>query len=166
MNLTDFMNTAAFPHEATLLIGDGQKLAVTYRASDPARAKAAILAATGEELTALGFDPDVMLTAVAGRTPSGEEGKAFKDALDKLDGEGAARLQDVLRKADGAALADVLGSVEGITESGERVAMDGPVTAESCAALPADLTRAVLQLVAGACLPAEKLDFLGRSRKG
>ncbi len=166
MNLTDFLTSGTFPHEATLLIGGGKKLAITYRASDPARAKAAILAAAGEELTVLGFDPEVMLTAVAGRTPSGDEGKAFKDALDKLDGEGAARLQDTLRKADGAALADVLGSVEGITESGERVPMDGPVTAESCSAMPADLTRTILQLVAGACLPAEKLDFLGRSRRG
>jgi len=165
MNLTDFLTSGTFPHEAILLIGGGKKLAITYRASDPARAKAAILAASGAELTVLGFDAEVMLTAVAGRTPSGDEGKAFKDALDNLDGEGAAHLQDTLRKADGAALADVLGSVEGITESGERVPMDSPVTAESCAALPADLTRAILQLVAGACLPAEKLDFLGRSRK-
>lgn len=165
MNLTDFMNSAAFPHEATLLIGGGKKVAITFRASNPARAKDAILAASGAELTALGFDPEVMLTAVAGRTPSGDEGKAFKDALDKLDGEGAARLQDTLRKADGAALADVLGSAEGITESGERVPLEEAITADWCAALPADLTRTILQLVASACLPAEKLDFLGKSRR-
>ncbi len=152
LNLTDFLNTNRHPHSATIPLGGGDKLPVTYRANDAERAQAAILGAVGDDLTALGFEPRVTLAAAAGRVPAGEDGKRLKEAVDALDADGFARFQAVMKRAEGAAIADVLGSW----------GFEDAITPESCASLPDDLQRTLLALSGAAVLPAERLDFLGK----
>lgn len=152
LDLTDFLTSGRHPHSADIPLGEGQSLAITYRAADSARARAAILAAAGAALIALGFDPEVVLNTAAGRVPKGDALREFQSALDALDGEGFARFQDALKLAEGAALADTLGSW----------GFGDAITPEACAKLPADLTKTILQLSAAAMLPAERLGLLGK----
>ena len=162
LNLTDFLNTGAYPHAAELPIGGGNKIAVTYRAADAERSRAAILDATREGLTALGLDPLTALKAMAGQMPKGDALTAFQSALEALDPAGEDEFARLMQTAEGASLADILGSLEAVLPGGKREAFDAEISAETCAALPSDVKRTLIQLATNAALPAEKLAFLGK----
>lgn len=160
LDLTDFLNTATHPHTAFIAVGGGAKLHVTFRAPDPARAEAAILAAAGEGLAALGLDPLTVLKAAAGQVPKGEAQAALTEVFAAMDDAAEKEFLRLVALADGAGIADVLGSWEAVLPTGAREAITGSPTAEACAALPPDLKKAILGAVNAAVLPVEKLDFL------
>lgn len=162
LNLTDFLASGAYPHTAELAIGGGNRLAVTYRAADPERSRAAILDATREGLTSLGLDPLTALKAMAGQMPRGDALAAFQAALEALDPAGEDAFAKLMQTAEGASLADILGSLEAVLPGGKREAFDAGITAETCAALPGDVKRTLIELATRASLPAEKLGFLGK----
>ncbi len=160
LDLTDFLNSTAYPHTAEIATGGGSKLAITLRAADASRLEAALLSAVGAGLTALGLDPLVTMKAVNGNPPKGEALSAFTEALDALDAGGEAEFVRLMQIADGAAVADCIGSWEAVLPGGTREAFTGEVSAETCAALPADLKKAIMAAVNAAVLPVDKLAFL------
>ena len=162
LNLTDFLNTGAHPYAAELPLGGGNKLALTYRAQDAERCRAAILDATREGFQALGFDPAVALKAAVGQMPKGDALTAFQSALDPLDAAGEDAYNALMQKALGASLADVVGTFTAVLPNGTREPLTDPLDADACASLPEDVKRAILQLAMSAALPAEKLSFLGK----
>ncbi len=163
LDLTNFLNTTAYPHTAEIAVGGGSKLAITLRAADASRLEAAVLAAVGAGLTTLGLGPLVTMKAVNGNPPKGEALSAFTEALKALDADADAELTRLMQLADGAGLADCIGSWEAVLPGGQREAFSGEVSPETCAALPADMKKAILNAVNAAALPVEKLDFLGQS---
>ena len=163
LDLTDFLTSGnAYPYTAELPLGGGNKLAVTYRASSAERAQAAILDATRDGLTALGFDPLTALKAAAGQMPKGAALTAFTAALEALDTAGEEAFAALMQQAEGASLADILGSLEAVLPTGAREAFEAEINAATCAALPGDVKRTILDLAAKAVLPADKLAFLGK----
>ncbi len=162
LDLTDFLTSSQFTHTAEIGTGGGNKLAITFRAADASRLEAAVLAAVGAGLTALGLDPLVTMKAVNGNPPKGDAEAAFTEALKALDADGDAELTRLMQLADGAGLADCIGSWEAVLPGGQREAFTGEVTAETCAALPADMKKAIMAAVNAAVLPVDKLAFLGK----
>lgn len=162
LNLTEFLATGNYSHSAEIALGGGNKLAVTYRAADAGRSRAAILDATQDGLTALGLDPLTALKAMAGQMPRGDALTSFTAALEALDAAGEDAFTHLMQLAEGASLADVLGSLEAVTTGGKREAFDAELNAETCAGLPADVKRAMIQLATSASLPADRLSFLGK----
>ena len=161
LDLTTFLASGtSYPYTADLPIGGGNKIAVTYRAADAERSRAAILDATKDGLTALGLDPLTALKAMAGQMPKGDALTAFQSALEALDTAGEDEFARLMQTAEGASLADILGSLEGVTSGGKREAFDAEITAETCATLPGDVKRTLIHLATSAALPAEKLAFL------
>lgn len=149
--------TDSYPMSATVPLGAGRKLELTYRDS-PSDAAQKIEAAVADDLKALGLDPKaVLLTSVIGRPPTGDEGIAYAQATDALSTEEVQRLSDVMKKADGAALALVLGSWK-LVQDGKPVELP-PISPENCAALPDSLKRTIRDLVASATLPVERRNF-------
>lgn len=162
LNLTDFLKSGTYPHTAEIALGGGNKLAVTYRAADPERSRAAILEATQDGLTALGLDALTALKAAAGQMLKGDALTQFQAAMEALDTAGEESFARLMQAAEGASLADIIGSLEAILPGGKREAFDAEITADTCAALPGDVKRTLIELANRAALPAEKLGFLGK----
>lgn len=162
LNLTDFLNTGTYPYQAEINLSGGNKLAVTHRAADAERAQASILDATREGLTALGLDPLTALKVMAGQMPKGDALTNFQSALEALDTAGEDEFTRLMQTAEGASVADILGSMEAVLPGGKHEAFDAEISAETCAALPGDVKRTLIHLATHAALPAEKLGFLGK----
>ena len=152
MRLDDLLAEQEYPHRASIAYGTA-KIEITYR--DPRDgAQARIEAAVGDDLRALGLDPTVTLTELrTGRKPVGEERIAAEKAVDALDTAGVNALVGILEVAEGAAIADVIGTWS----------LEDAVTPETCARLPASVRRAILELLRETVAPSEKLAFLAKS---
>lgn len=151
-SLDDLLAAPIFPFTATINLGGGRKLTLTYRPSSES-AKEAVKAHLVEAFAALGFDGKVALRNVYGHAPQGEESEQFLAAYHAL-GDGADEtLQAVLDHAEGMATALLVGSWN----------LTDPVTAETCARLPKEVRGAIVRLADSAELPVERSAFLGSS---
>ncbi len=152
LSLQELLDTPVYPFRASIALGGGRKLELSYR-SAPASATEAVKAYFTEALSALGIDPKVALRLIKGHLPTGEKGAQFQEAINALGDDADEKLQAIADHADGLALSLMIGSWN-LTDA---------ITPQVCAALPGEVKKAIVRLSEAVELPAERLSFLGSS---
>lgn len=161
VKLSDLFSQDRYPYQATIPLGEGESLRVTYRAgTDALEAKVRVF--LRGQVSALGLDPDVAMLAFAGKSPEGEDAARFEEACAALGDSGAEKITNAVRLTGGYALSLRLGSLTAVDAKGEHPSEE--LTPEACLSLPEDVQRTLLRLSQEAVAPAEGLDFFAGSR--
>lgn len=150
-----------FPHQAAIALGSGQSLKIRFRALGDAQ-KAAQEIFLKERLTELGLDAEVAFRSLRGQLPDGEELAAFEAAIEALGETAAKQIESVAALSRGYGLSLVVGSLS-LLEGKDEHPVDEAITAETMAALPEDVKKAIEALAVSVQAPAKALDFLGQS---
>ncbi len=160
--LSDIFSQERYGFTAAIALGNGQSLKIRYRAqSDQTNTKTRVFLRDG--ISGLGFDPDVFLAVAAGVLPKGEPAEAFEQAMTALGETAGEKITEAWRLADGYALSQLIGEWSLLDGRGAESDIDEEVTAESCAALPPDVSRSIARLASEAAAPAESLAFFAGS---
>lgn len=150
-----------YPYTAAVALGNGESLKVRYRASSDAQ-KIAAFKFMKERLTSLGLPGETALRVLEGEKVAPEQLAEFETAYAALGEDAAKQAKDAGALTRGFSLSQVIGNLS-LLEGKDEYQIDDPINAETCAAFPEDVKKAIEALAASAQAPAEALSFFGQS---